>query len=292
MENKEEFKKVSIILPTYNGEKYIRKSIDSCLDQAYNNLELIIVDDASSKEVFQIVSSYSDKRIKYLRNEINLGLAESLNRGFADSIGQYLTWQSDDNFYDSKAIEIMAKELNLNREIGFVYSNFYQVDENGKIKRRIKTSRLKDLDMENCIGPCFLYKREVYEQVGNYNQDFSLAEDYEYWLRASRKFKFKKINDYLCYYRLHPKSLKSQNRAYKIEEQAQKASDKFVRPSMKYYHQGKVFFYKKDYKSAKLSLIKSVALEPFNLGIWELLIFVYVAILSPVFAKKIRETIN
>lgn len=289
MENKGEPKKVSIILPTHNGEKYIRTSIDSCLGQTYCNLELIIVDDASSDKIFQIVNSYSDKRINYLKNETNVGLSNALNRGFAISSGEYLTWQSDDNFYDNKAIEILIRELNSNPKISFIYSNFYQVGENGKIKRKVRVAGPRKLDMKNCIGPCFLYRRKVYEEIGDYNPGLFLAEDYEYWLRVSRRFKLKKINDYLCYYRLHPKSLRSQNQAYKIEEQAQKASDQFVRSSMKYYHQGKVFFCKKDYKGARSSLIKSVALEPFNSGIWKLLIFVCIAILNPTFAQRINK---
>lgn len=280
---------VSIILPTYNGEKYIRQAIDSCINQTYKNFELIIVDDGSYDKTFEIVKYYcQEKRIKYLKHKKNLGLAQALNTGFKNAKGEYLTWASDDNFYDNKAIEVLIKKLILNQEISFVYSDFYQVDENGKIKKRIKVGCPKELDMKNCIGPCFLYRRKVYEEVGNYNPDFFLAEDYEYWLRVSRKFKLKKINNYLCYYRLHHKSLRSQNQAYKIEEQAQKASDQFVRSSMRYYHQGKVFFRKKDYKSAQKALIKSIVLEPYNLGIWKLLVFVYVAILNPFFSEKLE----
>jgi len=293
MEDKEKFKKVSIILPTYNGEKYIKQAIDSCLNQTYKNLELIIIDDGSSDKTFEIIEAYyQNKQIKYFKNEKNLGLAQSLNIGFEKSDGEYLTWVSDDNFYNNKAIEILVKELISNPKISFVYSSFYQVDENGKIKRKIKSARPKELDIRNCIGPCFLYKREVYEKTGDYNSVFFLAEDYEYWLRVRTKFRFKNIINYLCYYRLHPKSLRFQNYAYKIEEQAQKASDQFVRTSIKHYHQGKVFFYKKDYKSAQKALIKSVILEPLNPSIWKLLIFVSMAILSPVFAEKIRKKIN
>ena len=78
--------KVSIILPVYNGADYVGRSIESCLHQTYNNIELIIVDDGSVDKTAAIVGSYQDSRIQYIKKEKNEGLPKALNTGFAASI--------------------------------------------------------------------------------------------------------------------------------------------------------------------------------------------------------------
>jgi len=201
--------KVSIILPTYNGAKYIRESIDSCLNQTYENIELIIVDDGSVDETSEIIKSYKDKRIKYIRHKQNRGISHALNTGFKNATGEYLTWSSDDNFYASEAIECMVNALNKHDKIHFIYTNFYKIDEEKYITGRRKVGSVKKLNRKNCIGPCFLYRRKVYEEIGDYSQKAFLAEDYEYWLRIRKRFYMKKLNKFLYYYRVHTDSLSS-----------------------------------------------------------------------------------
>lgn len=284
--------KVSIVLPTYNGAKYIKQSIDSCLKQTYSNLELIIVDDGSSNEISQIIKSYSDPRIKYFKHKRNLGLAQALNTGFAHAKGEYLTWISDDNFYLPEAVECMVKELEANPKVDFIYANYYVINEKGKLLRSARVGLIKNLDRHNCIGPCFLYRRKIYEKIGEYNPEFYLAEDYNYWLRVREKFQMQRLGEYLCYYRLHKKSLTSQYNLAKIEEQAQKASEKYVSQSMRFYRLGRVSFYKREYGKAEKMLIKSISLSPFNLQSWKLSIFIILKILFPSLANKIKRTNN
>ena len=199
--------KVSIVLPTYNGAKYIRKSIDSCLAQTHSNLELIIVDDASTDETPQIINSYSDKRIKYVRHSRNLKLPGALNTGFKHATGEYLTWTSDDNFYDVNAIEIMVKCLLTYPEIAYVYTDEYHIDENDNIDRYFAVGPVESLKVDNLIGGCFLYHRRVYEEIGEYDPDTYLAEDYDYWIRISKRFRMQRLRRPLYYYRLHKDSL-------------------------------------------------------------------------------------
>lgn len=281
---------VSIILPTYNGSSHIKQSIDSCLEQTYKKLELIIVDDGSFDETADIIKSYSDSRIKYFKHEKNLGLSKALNTGFALASGDFLTWQSDDNFFHIRAVARMVDFLEKNKDIDFVYTNFYFINEKGRILKSFKVGSPKTLDSGNRIGVCFLYRRIVYERLGGFDSRFYLSEDYEYWLRIRQNFKMKKINDFLCYYRYHKNSLTFQHKIAEIEEQGGKVISMYVfLPSIKYYHKGKLLFYKKNYGEARKALIKSLAYEPFNLDTWKLLIFVCLTILSPSLAKKIKE---
>ena len=171
--------KISIILPTYNGSRYIRESIASCLNQTYGNIELIIVDDCSTDATPQIIGSLQDPRIKYIRNEKNQRLPRSLNIGFAAATGDYLTWTSDDNQFLPDALEKMLGCLQKNKDVDFVYADYYGVYlETGKKELRTLPD-YPDLGRKNCIGACFLYTSKVYATIGGYDPRYELVEDYE-----------------------------------------------------------------------------------------------------------------
>ena len=207
--------KVSIVLPTYNGSKFLRQSIESCLCQTHVNLELVIVDDGSNEDIQGIVSCYKDLRIKCFRHPNNLGLPRALNTGFKHSTGDYLTWTSDDNYYVATAIEDMVRFLQTYSFVDFVYAESYLLDQQisgpgpQQIRRTLPPEFLK---IKNEIGACFLYPRQVYETVGDYNPDFLLVEDYEYWLRVARRFRMQRLFRPLYYYRFHQDSLTTKHR--------------------------------------------------------------------------------
>ena len=104
---------VSVVLPTYNGSKWLSQSIDSILKQTYRNLELIIVDDASTDSTPELIMSFAsrDPRIRIISHKSNKKLPQSLNDGFAIANGDYFTWTSDDNWYEPTAIEEMVTAL-------------------------------------------------------------------------------------------------------------------------------------------------------------------------------------
>jgi len=219
-------KKVSIVLPTCNGAKYIKESIDSCLNQTHKNIELIIVDNGSADDTPKIIAGYTDNRIKYVRENRRLGLANALNKGFSLTSGEYLTWTSDDNYYTPNAIESMLNFLNSHPEIAFVYSNFFYLDEQGNAIKPKGERTPQELIKCNCVGPCFLYRREVYSNIGNYNPAVKLAEDYDYWLRIYKRFKVASIDDFLYYYRIHPDSLSGRYGRDKAKDYADRVRDK------------------------------------------------------------------
>ena len=203
-------KKVSIILPTFNGSKYLGRSIKSCLEQTHKNLELIIIDDCSTDPgTLKVISSFKDTRIRYYKNDKNLGISSSLNIGFEESFGGYLTWTSDDNFFEKNAIENMLSYL-LEKGEKFVYSSYYSFygeDESGKsVVRFPGTENLE----RNCIA-CFLFDREVFESVGGFDTGISFAQDTDYWLRVSKQFKISFLDELLYYYRLHSSSQSMSN---------------------------------------------------------------------------------
>ncbi len=199
--------KVSIVLPVYNGEKYLKKSIDSILNQSFNDFELIIVNDCSTDSTVDILNSYNDDRIRIINNETNQKLPKSLNIGFKHSIGEYLTWTSDDNIFHKTALEKMVNIIGHKTDVGFVYCDYRQIDENGEFIRNMNLSEPEMIWRGNCVGACFLYKKEVKDIVGDYDPSMILVEDYDYWMRVSFKTKMYHIKEVLYDYRIHNNSL-------------------------------------------------------------------------------------
>lgn len=205
---------VSIVLPTYNGSRYLREAIESCIRQTYPHWELIIVDDASIDGTPEIIAHWTeqDPRIRSLLNQTNRKLPESLNRGFAEARGELLTWISDDNRYRPNALATMVNFLEEHSEIDLVYSDFSKIDEQGQFVTQIRVSEPEQLAFRNCVQGSFIYRRKVYESIGAYDERFRLVEDWDYWLRTQRTFKLAPIHQDLYEYRSHQESL---TRTYK-----------------------------------------------------------------------------
>ena len=201
--------KVSIVLPTYNGERYLQRAIESCLGQTHQNIELVVVDDCSTDSTPEIIQSFADPRLVYLRNQRNQGLPRGLNIGFARTTGQYLSWTSDDNEYAPTAIEEMLRALRDSPDAEFVYADLTALHEsNGKTEAR-KLPEPPLLKQENTIGACFMYTRRVYEEIGNFDNRLALAEDYDYWIRVWKRFPMRDLDRDLYLYRFHSRSLTS-----------------------------------------------------------------------------------
>ena len=210
MERFRDMKKVSIVLPTYNGEKFIRDSIGSILNQTYQNWELIIVNDCSNDNTLNIINDYvqKDGRIKVISNEQNLKLPASLNVGFSQAQGEYYTWTSDDNIYKPTAIEAMTKYLDNNADCDLVSFNFDFVDEDLSFKNEFYKNRTTLQLTQHCnIGACFMYRKEIVEKVGKYDEDTFCAEDYDYWCRVAIKGNIHYVDENLYTYRMNPQSL-------------------------------------------------------------------------------------
>ncbi|MDF3033466.1 MAG: hypothetical protein K0R76_420 [Alphaproteobacteria bacterium] len=201
--------KISVVLPVYNGERYLKNSIESILNQKYKDFELIIIDDCSSDKSSIIAQNYaqSNANVSYYRNDINLKLPESLNRGFSQATGDYWTWTSCDNFYLPHAFEVLVNKLEENKQVGMVYSSMQLIDEQSQEIGDVEAGPPQDLILRNVVGACFLYRGAIAKKIGSYNKDMFLCEDYEYWLRIAQVSQIVPINVCLYRYRSHSKSL-------------------------------------------------------------------------------------
>lgn len=261
---------ISIVMPIYNSNKiYLRKSISSCLNQTYQNIELIIVEDGSEKDSEELITGFRDNRIKYVKKPKNEKLPRALNTGFSVSKGQYLTWTSDDNIFAENAIEIMYNFLYRNPEYDFVYSNYYLIDEMDEKIQPIFVYPSEKLTKFNCTGSCFLYSRKVYEVIGEYNPDEFLVEDYDYWIRVSKQFNMKNLDEFLYYHRWHSNSLtgkfefKAKLRACQIRKKHFSGFNSRKDFAIFYYDWGVNLYSRKEFIDALKLLLKSFILNPF-----------------------------
>lgn len=197
---------VSVVLPVHNGETYLRDAIESILNQSYRKLELIVVNDCSTDGSKKIVEEFmaNDNRVRLINNEINLRLPASLNVGFAATKGEYLTWTSDDNILYPNMIQKLVSGIKSGYD--FVYADTSYIDGDGN-RMDIISNRRGSIWKANIVGACFLYTRNVYETIGEYDTTAFLVEDYDYWIRVSLKFTLKYLDEELYSYRVHQNSL-------------------------------------------------------------------------------------
>lgn len=199
---------VSIILPVYNGEKYLAESIASCLAQTYRKIELVIVNDASTDNSLEIAENFAqqDDRISIYSNKINQKLPASLNIGHEMARGDLITWTSHDNYYSQRAIERMVTTID-KTGTDIVYTDYSIIEDDGKFRRKVVLTERSNILLENTVGACFLYRKEVFIRNGGFNENLHTVEDYDFWLRSLIHSKFQHISEDLYSYRSHEKSL-------------------------------------------------------------------------------------
>lgn len=249
--------KVSIVLPTYNRAHMLTKCIENILNQTHKNIELIIVNDASTDKTKQILMQYTtDPRIILIQHEHNQGTPGALNSGFKKSTGNYLTWTSDDNFLHPEFCSRLIDTFIQNSSIHYLYCN-YMVFQNTINDRNITikplyTSKLDFLiNFQGAAG--FMWTREVYERVGDFDINLFGIEDWDYLLRIIfNDLKYQKLNETLYYYRSHTDSITQQIiKTPKYLELHRKTCEKFVKSFPE-------IFIQKDAMRKKISAGKNV----------------------------------
>lgn len=205
--------RVSVVLPCYNGARFLRASLDSVLAQTFPDWELIIVDDCSTDGSGEIADEYAtrDARIRVVHNSVNRKLPGALNDGFAIARGAYFTWTSDDNVAKPNWLSTLVQYLDNHPGTDMVSAcmDFINEDGNtiGKLHRSPDVEYQSRLAYECNIGAAFMYRRETATRVGKYDENMFCAEDYDYWVRIGLGGKIDYIRDNIYMYRRNSGSL-------------------------------------------------------------------------------------
>lgn len=183
---------ISVLIPTFNVECYVYEAVQSILAQTYSNLEIIIVDDASTDNTFKILNhlAQNDPRIKLYKNAKNMQIAETLNFALKKATGNYIARMDGDDISTVDRIEKQKLYLDENPDIALVSTSVILIDENGKELRREKLPTdpkiiEKVMPYRNVVPHFWLTYKKVYDRVGNYR--IPSVEDYDFLLRLLNK---------------------------------------------------------------------------------------------------------
>lgn len=182
-------KKVTIVLYVCKGKKNTQLAIKNCLNQTYKKIELIIVRDGVDERAESIISSFNDPRMKVIRHDQPKLLGAALKEAFDQATGQYFTWMKDADILDLNAIDEMAGFLDKNPGIEFVYADYRQLDPETNVETPHPMPDVLDFSMEEVVGPCFLYTKKVVKKIGDYNGNYEMAADIDYWIRVVDQFR-------------------------------------------------------------------------------------------------------
>jgi glycosyltransferase involved in cell wall biosynthesis len=209
---------ISVILPVYNAERYLKKSIKSVLDQTYNTIELIIIDDGSEDSSSSIIQNFKDDRIKFYSNA-HQGLISQLNFGIQAATGKYIARMDADDIGDLNRLAIQAAFLKEHPDIQLVSTNYNYIDEKDKIIAHKQLPQNHD-DIEYmmpilnsiCHAGMLTYKDAILD-AGAYSEAFVFVEDQYLFLRMiSKGIKMYNIQKFLYSYRLKKNRLSKQDR--------------------------------------------------------------------------------
>jgi teichuronic acid biosynthesis glycosyltransferase TuaG len=201
---------VSIITPVFNTEQYLRDCIESVLNQTYKNWELILIDDCSRDRSSIICKDYadSDSRIKYLKNDVNLGVSKSRNLAIQSSHGEWIAFLDSDDLWEINKLELqMQKASTTSGE--FIYGGYYQILECGKIHRKVNT--FESIDFEGMLRGsdigCLTVLIKKNLLMKNQFQDV-VHEDFLLWLDILKQScpRAYSVDKPLARYRLRPNS--------------------------------------------------------------------------------------
>jgi len=198
---------ITVLMSVYNCGQYLSASIESILNQTFRDFEFIIINDGSTDGSESIIRSYNDRRIKYIKNSRNRGLSYSLNKGLRQAEGKYIARMDGDDIADPKRLELQYRFMKNHPDYGLVTSCFASIDEDGNVIEK-KCSFLKPeqifylLHFRNCIAhSTAMYKKSVVLELGGYNQNIPVAQDYELWERVSKVTRIFEDKRILLYWR-------------------------------------------------------------------------------------------
>ncbi|MDE6649569.1 MAG: glycosyltransferase [Muribaculaceae bacterium] len=207
---------ISVVMPVYNGELYLRDSIDSILNQSFSDFELIIINDGSNDNSIKIIRSYEDPRIIVLNNEENKGLIYSLNRGIHNSKGKYIARMDADDCCHKRRLAEQWQFMEEHKEIGICGTAYNIISSDGGHKKKILESnplqnRANLMFFPVLAHPSVIIRKSVLDEFNlEYKEEYKHAEDYGLWVEASKYTQISNIKKALLNYRVLDNSITRQ----------------------------------------------------------------------------------
>ena len=201
--------RVSVVIPVYNRERYVREAIESILAQTFRDFELVLIDDGSTDRSLEVMSAYADPRIRVVSNARNLGIPQTRNRGLELATGDYLAWLDSDDHACPDRLEREVAFLDANPGIALVGSWTGAMDADSRPLKKVKTLPTSpgevwaQLLFRCCILQYSVMARtDVLRQYG-FCEDFPVSQDFDLFVRLGERHKMANIPRVLARRRLH-----------------------------------------------------------------------------------------
>ena len=208
--------KISVLMPVYNTPKdFLKEAIDSILNQTFKDFEFLIINDGSTNNAEDIILSYEDKRIKYIKNEKNLGLIDTLNKGIELAQGEYIARFDSDDISLPERLEKQYNYMINNPQVGVLGTQYESFPKRKVSNLATKNDTIKEILLldSNTIGhPTVMIKKSILlDNNVRYDKQALYVEDYKMWLDLIDKTEFANLEDILLKYRRHNESICKQN---------------------------------------------------------------------------------
>lgn len=209
--------KISVIMPVYNGDKYLKESIGSILEQDFKDFEFIIIDDGSVDKTKDILKSISDRRLVLIENKRNMGVSKSINKGLKIARGEYIARCDADDIYRKDRFKKQNDFLDRNKEYVVVGSNASIIDDLGNF---VKEDCMPETDQQirktilirnPMFHPSVMIRRSIINKLGGYRDIFNGAEDYDLWFRMLKCGNLYNIQENLISRRWHESVVTKKN---------------------------------------------------------------------------------
>ncbi len=205
---------VSVVIATFNRAQYVKEAIQSVLDQTYQDFEIVLVDDGSTDNTCEVVDKFDNSKIRYIFQK-NSGVCIAYNTGIRNSRGRLIAFLDDDDLWLPRKLELQIKASESSPQAGVIYSDIFNF---GNSDPSIPETHFQPLKwppprgkvLDKLIERCFpqtstlLIKREVFDQIGLFDENLPNCQDYDMLIRIATKFDFEVVTLPLAKYRIHP----------------------------------------------------------------------------------------
>lgn len=197
---------ISVVIPTNNRSSLLLNAIKSVQEQTYKQLEIIVIDDASTDDTKKVVNSIKDNRIKYFKNDNSQGGSYSRNKGIENSSGDYIAFLDDDDEWVPEKLYMQIKVIENDKKIGLVYTGAEIIYLPQNIKYYNKPNKQGDLSQaiikHNYIGTTssVLIRKEILKASGGFDTRLPALQDYDLWIRICQKSRIGYVNQPLIKY--------------------------------------------------------------------------------------------
>ena len=213
---------VTVLMPVYNGEKYLKETIESILIQTFRDFEFLIIDDGSTDQTEEIISSFIDERIHFVKNNENLKIISTLNKGISLAKGKYIARMDADDICSLNRLEKQVEFLNKNHSVGLVgsdYESFGKINKSIHYPSSYEELKFSALFYNPFCHPSVMIRKEIIVNNNlSYNPDFLHVEDYKLWTEFLIHTDCQNLSEVLISYRTHP------NQISKVHEELQKSN--------------------------------------------------------------------